>query len=223
MPETVQQYVARLSGLVGDQDPWSVLAATPGRLRALVSGATPDELRWTSSPTRWSTAIIMAHLADSEIVGAWRFRSLLTRDGLELQAYDQNAWAAAFHYEQTDPADSLVLFEALRQSTLRVLSAYRSRAPEARRHASGARTRVHRTPAADVRRPRPEPPRPNRATVERSPRRARLAPRMIVRSSGSTQLLIAQPDHATLAATIMRAWQAGGLLDSPRQRRSCSR
>ena len=123
MPETVQQYVARLSGLVGDQDPWSVLAATPGRLRALVSGATPDELRWTSSPTRWSTAIIMAHLADSEIVGAWRFRSLLTRDGLELQAYDQNAWAAAFHYEQTDPAHSLVLFEALRRSTLRVLSA----------------------------------------------------------------------------------------------------
>jgi hypothetical protein len=39
---------------------------------------------------------------------------------------------------------------------------------------------------------------------------------MIVRSSGSTQFLIAQPDHATLAATIMRAWRIGGLLDSPR-------
>jgi DinB family protein len=132
MPETVQQYIARLGGLVGDQDPWSVLADTPGRLRSLIASATPRELRWTSAPTRWSIAIILAHLADAEVVGAWRFRSLLTRDGIELQAYDQNAWAAAFHYEQAEPADSLDLFEALRRSTLRTL---RATDPERLQHA----------------------------------------------------------------------------------------
>jgi uncharacterized protein DUF3891 len=39
---------------------------------------------------------------------------------------------------------------------------------------------------------------------------------MIVRLTGSSQFLITQPDHATLAATIMRGWRTGGLLDSPR-------
>jgi hypothetical protein len=40
---------------------------------------------------------------------------------------------------------------------------------------------------------------------------------MIVRRSASSQLLITQPDHAALAATIMRAWRAGGLPDSTRR------
>lgn len=34
--------------------------------------------------------------------------------------------------------------------------------------------------------------------------------RMIVRAHGSSQLLITQPDHAALAARIMREWRAGG-------------
>lgn len=40
---------------------------------------------------------------------------------------------------------------------------------------------------------------------------------MIVRSDGSSQLLITQPDHAALAACIMRGWRANGLPDAPRQ------
>jgi hypothetical protein len=39
---------------------------------------------------------------------------------------------------------------------------------------------------------------------------------MIVRSSVTSPLLITQPDHAALAATIMRGWQRGGLPESPR-------
>lgn len=132
MAETAQQYTARITGLVGDRDPSSVLAETPGRLRSLVTSATPRELRWTTTPTRWSIATIVAHLADAELVGAWRFRSVLARDGVELQAYDQNVWASAFHYDQTDAAESLAVFEVLRTATLRVL---RTADPERRRHA----------------------------------------------------------------------------------------
>lgn len=123
MAETVQQYIARITGLVGDRDAAEVLGATPDRLRALVNRATPDEIRWTTSSTRWSIAEIAAHLADSEIVGAWRIRSVLARDGIELQAYDQNVWASAFRYDQTDAAESVALFEVLRRSTLRVIRA----------------------------------------------------------------------------------------------------
>ena len=39
---------------------------------------------------------------------------------------------------------------------------------------------------------------------------------MIVRVNGSSQLLITQPDHAALAALVMRQWRAGGLLQAPR-------
>jgi DinB superfamily len=121
MSETVEQYIARLMGLVSGHDPMVVMAETPGHLRTLVTGATPRELAWKPSPTRWSVVQILAHLADAEVVGAWRFRSVLAADGLPLQAYDQNAWASAFRYENTDPMASLTLFEALRHSTLHVL------------------------------------------------------------------------------------------------------
>jgi len=39
---------------------------------------------------------------------------------------------------------------------------------------------------------------------------------MIVRFDGSAQLLITQPDHAALAARIMRGWRANGFPDAPR-------
>lgn len=121
MTETVQQYTARLAGLVGDRDPLAVMAETPGRLQALVSGASAEALRWTTAPARWTIGQIAAHMADAEIVGAWRFRTVLAQDGVALQAYDQNAWASAFRYEDAPAAESVGLFVALRQATLRVL------------------------------------------------------------------------------------------------------
>jgi hypothetical protein len=119
--ETVEQYIARLAALIEGRDPWAVLAETPNRLRSVVGGASAGELTWTTSPTRWSVAQIVAHLADAEIVGAWRFRSVLAQDGITLQAYDQNVWASAFHYENTDASESVGLFTAVRAGTLRLL------------------------------------------------------------------------------------------------------
>lgn len=123
MIETVEEYVARITGLVGQEDPWIVLGSTPDRLESLVEGASAGALQYTTSAERWSVTRIVAHLADSEIVGAWRFRSVLAQDGTALQGYDQNAWASAFNYMDTDPMESVALFGALRASTLRVLRA----------------------------------------------------------------------------------------------------
>jgi hypothetical protein len=121
MNETAQDYIARITGHVGDKDPWGLLAEAPDRLRSLVEGASPDALAWKPSPDRWSIAQIAAHLADAEVVGAWRFRSVLAQDGVPLQAYDQNAWAAAFRYEMTPVEESVALFGALRGATVRLL------------------------------------------------------------------------------------------------------
>jgi uncharacterized damage-inducible protein DinB len=88
--------------------------------------------RWSTAPPRprsrgrprrtaGSVVQIAAHLADSEIVGAWRFRTVLAQDGVPLQAYDQNAWASAFGYEQAAVAESVTLFGALRRATVDLL------------------------------------------------------------------------------------------------------
>jgi uncharacterized damage-inducible protein DinB len=132
MPETPAQYIERMLGLAGNRDPWIVLANTPNRLQALVAEATPRELGWTTSPARWSITQIVAHLADAELVGAWRIRLVLAADGTALQPFDQNEWASAFKYEKADPVASATLFGILRASTLALL---RTVDPERLEHA----------------------------------------------------------------------------------------
>lgn len=121
MIESPQQYTARIVGLIGEQDPWAILAATPDRLQALFDRASPAAVDWTPAPERWSARQVMAHLADAELVGAWRFRSVLARDGVALQGYDQEAWASAFDYTRTPVDEALAVFTAVRRATLRLL------------------------------------------------------------------------------------------------------
>jgi hypothetical protein len=118
MNETTQQYIARIRGYLGDQDARAVLETTPARLRSLITSATPAQLTWTSSPTRWTITQIIAHLADAEIVAAWRYRTVLEKDDVRIQAYDQNVWASSFGYEQVPPAESLGLLSAVDPSRL---------------------------------------------------------------------------------------------------------
>jgi hypothetical protein len=73
MNETFQEYAARILSLSAGQDPYAVLAQTPGRIGALLAGRSAQDLRWTPSPSRWSIAQVVAHLADAEIVGGYRF------------------------------------------------------------------------------------------------------------------------------------------------------
>jgi hypothetical protein len=121
MNETTEQYVERILSFCQGRDPIAVLTNTPARLRAIVD-ATPVE-RWTTRPSRdrWSAGAILAHLADAEIVGAWRMRSILASDGVPVQAFDQDAWAGAFKYEEADVRQSLATFSAVRSSTLLLL------------------------------------------------------------------------------------------------------
>lgn len=119
--EAPQDYIARLLGYLGDRDPLAQLASTPEQLRALTATASATEVAFTPSPGRWSIAQILAHLADAEIVGAWRLRSVLAQDGVTLQAYDQEKWASTFRYERAEPSVSLALFETLRRANLRLL------------------------------------------------------------------------------------------------------
>ena len=121
MHETPDAYIARILSFLGDREPLQILASTAGRLRALIARRTRDELSRSPDPVRWSAVQILAHLADAEVVGAWRIRSILAADGVPLQPFDQNTWAAAFRYAESDPFESLQLFETNRTATLSLL------------------------------------------------------------------------------------------------------
>jgi hypothetical protein len=119
--ETPQDYIARMLSYVGTNDPREVLASTAVKLQALMTGRSPGELARKPDPSRWSVTEIVAHLADAEIVTAWRVRSILAANGTPLQAFDQNAWASAFRYAEADPFESLRLFEVNRSALLELL------------------------------------------------------------------------------------------------------
>jgi uncharacterized damage-inducible protein DinB len=146
MAETAQQYIERMLAIAGDRDPEAVMGETPARLRALVGGATPRELAFTTSPGRWSIAQIVAHLADAEVVISWRMRSVLIQDGVALQAFDQDAWASAFRYEQVDPAAAVEQFVVLREANLALLR----RVDPARLHHAGLHTERGRETVAHI-------------------------------------------------------------------------
>jgi hypothetical protein len=116
MQETAEQYTKRILGYVEGQDALKVQAATAAKLARLIRGLTQKELKWQPGAEKWSIAEIIAHLADSEIVSSWRLRSVLAQDGIPIQAYDQNAWAAAFQYRKRDAKASLALFRTLREN-----------------------------------------------------------------------------------------------------------
>ena len=93
--ETFQEYTARLLALSAGSDPLAVLASTPATVARLIAGRTRASLQRSPAPGRWSVAQIVAHLADSEIVFAYRIRMILASPGTAIQAYDQDAWSRA--------------------------------------------------------------------------------------------------------------------------------
>jgi len=100
----------------------SLQAAAPAKLSALISGMSANQLARRPAPTKWSIQEIVAHLADDELVGAYRIRLILSAPGTEIQAFDQDRWAAGGRYAATDLGASLALFRALREANLALLS-----------------------------------------------------------------------------------------------------
>ena len=121
MRETASQYTRRLLGYTGKADPLDLQRTAPKRLAALLDGRSKRELTRRPSAEGWSVAEIAAHMADAEVAVAWRLRQILSTDGVPIQAYDQDAWAATFDYAHRDPRQSLELFRVLRENNVALL------------------------------------------------------------------------------------------------------
>jgi uncharacterized damage-inducible protein DinB len=131
MSETAQQYTQRILAHAQGQDPIKVQSATNRKIARLIKGVPTAKLRKRPAPDKWSVSEIVAHLADVEIVVGWRMRSILGAPGTPIQAFDQNAWVVAGHYEKRDLRKSIELHRVLREANLALL---KSLSPEQWKH-----------------------------------------------------------------------------------------
>jgi hypothetical protein len=131
MNETAQQYTQRITGYVEGKQPLTVQAATAKKLDRLIKGVPTRKLRKHPAPDKWSVSEILAHLADTEIVGGFRIRMILGAPGTPIAAFDQDSWVTSGHYEKRDPRKSLAQFRVLREANLALL---KSLTPEQWKH-----------------------------------------------------------------------------------------
>ncbi len=115
-----QRYVAGLFAALGDRDPMTVLAETPSALRQATAGLDQVQLRAIEAPGKWSVIEVAQHLADSELVGGFRFRMILAHDRPSLPGYDQDAWVDQLRYRDADLATAIAEFTTLRTGNLRL-------------------------------------------------------------------------------------------------------
>ena len=127
MKETPKQYIKRILSNLGKQHPLSVQAATPKKIERLIRRMTPAQMRRRPAKGKWSISEILAHLADTELVGGYRIRTILSKSGTSIQAFDQDDWARDGQYARRDPKRSLATFRALRGANLSLLKSLKQR------------------------------------------------------------------------------------------------
>jgi hypothetical protein len=121
MAETPQGYTQRILKNVKGLNALKAGAGTAKKLERLIKGVPVSRLRKRPAPEKWSVGEILAHLADSEMARGWRMRQILGAPGTPIQAFDQDSWAVAGHYEKRDPRKSVEVFRVLREANLALL------------------------------------------------------------------------------------------------------
>jgi DinB superfamily len=104
---------------LGNRDPRDVIAQTPTRLELLVERLGPDGLERSLAPGKWKAREILCHLADCELVFAFRLRQSLAESNHVIQPFDQDHWAKP--YGLLDVPAALNVFSATRQWNIELL------------------------------------------------------------------------------------------------------
>jgi hypothetical protein len=93
----------------------------PELLAVVLTGVFGEETDFAAAPGKWSIRQIVAHLADSEMVGAQRFRKVIAEERPALEAFDQDAWASNLDYARKQPKNSLESFRRVRAENYELL------------------------------------------------------------------------------------------------------
>jgi DinB superfamily len=110
---------------LGSRDPLKVVATTARHLEQLSVALGPARIEESPAPGKWSPHEILCHLADCELVFAFRLRQALAEHNHVIQPFDQEIWSA--NYAGYDPQAAMMTFSCVRQWNLMLL---RSISPE---------------------------------------------------------------------------------------------
>jgi hypothetical protein len=114
------------ASFLGPRDAMETVALTPARVESLLGTIGKQRVDEAPAPGKWSAREIVAHLADCELVFAFRLRQTLAVDNPTIQPFDQEKWAAS--YGAYDARSAFETFSALRYWNLALV---RSLKPEA--------------------------------------------------------------------------------------------
>jgi hypothetical protein len=113
-------YVRALLELLGSRAPFDVLAEQIGWLDRTVAALPDRVLRAPEAPGKWSALEVVQHLADSEIVYAYRTRIILEQDDPPVPGFDQDVWARVLRYSDADLDVALGVIRGVRTANLRL-------------------------------------------------------------------------------------------------------
>ncbi len=94
---------------------------SPKEIAAAVSGLSLAALHYKPAPEKWSILEILGHLADIEIVYAYRLRQMLADQNPIIAPMDQNAWARNLGYMDMAAPELVAVYGLNRHHNLRLL------------------------------------------------------------------------------------------------------
>jgi uncharacterized damage-inducible protein DinB len=100
------------ASFLADNKPLDVIAATPGKLALILKNLAAEQVNRAPAPGTWSIREIVCHLADCEIVFAFRIRQTLAQREHVIQPFDQDDWAR--NYAAYTAQAALEVFTAVR-------------------------------------------------------------------------------------------------------------
>ncbi len=94
---------------------------SPRQIAAAVSGLPEKTLRYKPAPDKWCILEMLGHLADMEILYAYRIRQMLSDKDPVIAPIDQDAWAKKLGYMESSPPELVALYGLNRHSNVRLL------------------------------------------------------------------------------------------------------
>jgi hypothetical protein len=120
--KAAEEYKARLAAYVKDKDPIAMQHEAAGTLARLIEGVPTEKLKQSPARGKWSIVAILAHLAEDEFAGSWRYRQMIENSGTSLPPFDQDEWARLGDYDSWEPREALEMFRLLREANLRMFT-----------------------------------------------------------------------------------------------------
>ncbi len=94
---------------------------SPKEIAAAVLGLPEKTLRYKPSPDKWCIWEMLGHLADMEILYAYRIRQMVADKGPVIAPIDQDAWAKNLGYLESPISELVALYGLNRHANVRLL------------------------------------------------------------------------------------------------------